>query len=241
MPKVLNLIGEKFSELTVISLFDLRNKKTRWTCFCRCGQFTIVSTGNLRNGHTRSCGCLKQQTKRYDNLVNQIFGQLTVISLSHIRNKKRALWNCLCECGNIVQVLGYNLKNGHTKSCGCYFEFVMKNRTGNKNPAWNDNLSEEDRINRNVLPENTKWRKLIVERDNYTCQLSGQVRGKLFAHHFDGWHWCKEKRFDLDNGITLSEKIHKLFHNQYGNRNNTREQFEEFRQRYNSGEFENKV
>jgi len=29
-------------------------------------------------------------------------------------------WNCKCDCGNEVQVLTYNLRNGNTKSCGCY-------------------------------------------------------------------------------------------------------------------------
>lgn len=28
-----------------------------WVCECKCGRKTIVSTGNLRNGTSRSCGC----------------------------------------------------------------------------------------------------------------------------------------------------------------------------------------
>ena len=43
---------------------------------------------------------------------------------------------------------------------------------------------------------------------------------------------------DLDNCITLSKEIHKLFHKIYGNRHNIKEQFEEFKHRYINKEFE---
>ena len=29
------------------------------------------------------------------------------------------MWECQCDCGNIVYVNGTSLKNGNTKSCGC--------------------------------------------------------------------------------------------------------------------------
>lgn len=32
----------------------------------------------------------------------------------------RAQWICECKCGNIVEVVGSQLRSGKTKSCGCY-------------------------------------------------------------------------------------------------------------------------
>ena len=32
---------------------------------------------------------------------------------------KRTMWECECDCGNVVTVCAGDLKNGHTKSCGC--------------------------------------------------------------------------------------------------------------------------
>ncbi|WNM55253.1 hypothetical protein CoNPh26_CDS0166 [Staphylococcus phage S-CoN_Ph26] len=52
--------------------------------------------------------------------------------------------------------------------------------------------------------------------------------GYLHAHHLDGYHWCKDKRYDLNNGVTLCKDHHFNFHKQYGYKNNTKEQFEEY-------------
>lgn len=55
------------------------------------------------------------------NLAGQRFGQLTVIEESG-RIRKEVAWKCKCDCGNYVTVAGYNLRSGHTRSCGCYMK-----------------------------------------------------------------------------------------------------------------------
>lgn len=53
-------------------------------------------------------------------MEQQRFGRLIVQSL-HSRDKKsNARWTCFCDCGNTSVVLGFKLKTGVTKSCGCY-------------------------------------------------------------------------------------------------------------------------
>ena len=51
------------------------------------------------------------------DLINRRFGRLTVIHQVPFVKDKR--WLCRCDCGNLTSVLGYNLLNGNTKSCGC--------------------------------------------------------------------------------------------------------------------------
>lgn len=54
------------------------------------------------------------------SLVGRRFGMLTVVQVSERRNKESAVfWHCICDCGVITEVVGGNLKNGLSKSCGC--------------------------------------------------------------------------------------------------------------------------
>ena len=55
------------------------------------------------------------------------FGRLVVleraadqVSLHPGSNAKRSVrWRCLCDCGAVVEVLGMNLRQEQTRSCGC--------------------------------------------------------------------------------------------------------------------------
>ena len=64
MPKKINLIGQKYGRLTVLSEAEkIRTPNGRshvaWLCECECGKQIVVRSECLRNGHTTSCGCKK--------------------------------------------------------------------------------------------------------------------------------------------------------------------------------------
>ena len=123
----LNLIGQKFGRLTVISKCDyLINKGAVWLCQCECGNTKEVAGKSLRAGTCRSCGCLKQESDRAPkgnviDLTGQKFNHLTVIKRDGSDQRGEAKWLCQCDCGNpqLISVLGSNLRTGHTQSCGC--------------------------------------------------------------------------------------------------------------------------
>lgn len=60
-------------------------------------------------------------------LKGQRFYMLTAIQRVGTDKEHNALWECTCDCGNVTIVPAAKLKNGHTKSCGCYH----KNYIGN--------------------------------------------------------------------------------------------------------------
>lgn len=74
----------------------------------------------------QSCGCQKQETLRdmmfnkpKEDLTGQRFGKLVVLGIDEDRKDGRLKFKCKCDCGNIVSVEGYSLKDSSTTSCGC--------------------------------------------------------------------------------------------------------------------------
>ena len=64
MPPFQDLTGKRFSRLLVVSYVGKsahKRPKTSWLCICDCGKETVVISGTLNNGTTRSCGCLKDE------------------------------------------------------------------------------------------------------------------------------------------------------------------------------------
>lgn len=54
-----------------------------------------------------------------DDLTGKRFGRLFVIRRAGSNDRHHALWDCQCDCGRTIRALGYNLKNGDLRSCGC--------------------------------------------------------------------------------------------------------------------------
>lgn len=100
-----------------------------WLCKCDCGNEVVVRGYNLRNGNTKSCGCLSKDniiTKCRINESGNRYTRLLVIKFAYTKNGK-AYWHCKCDCGNEVDVTADSLRRGNTKSCGCLHREIMSN------------------------------------------------------------------------------------------------------------------
>ena len=132
MGKIQDLTGQRFGKLKVVErtedhISPSGYKYVMWRCQCDCGNFINVRTTDLKNNHTQSCGCLHKEMlskAKLIDLTGQVYGRLTVIKrvddyISPSGDRK-VQWLCKCKCGKEVIVTGNNLKNGNSKSCGCY-------------------------------------------------------------------------------------------------------------------------
>ena len=61
-----NLVGQKFGRLKVISRAEDNVSKSGyrtviWNCICDCGNQVTVRGKSLKNGDSKSCGCLQKE------------------------------------------------------------------------------------------------------------------------------------------------------------------------------------
>lgn len=74
----------------------------------------------MRNGHTKSCGCIVKEQYKQDDLTGKRFGKLIVLKYNGTNgNGEGASYECQCDCGKIFFTRATSLRSGHVKSCGC--------------------------------------------------------------------------------------------------------------------------
>jgi len=120
--------GERFGRWTVIKraknyISPKGACASQWLCRCDCGNIKVVLGNTLRNGQSKSCGCLRRERaseSNRKNLIGMQFGKLTATEECVKRSKGGAIrWVCSCVCGNKITVPSGALTSGGTKSCGC--------------------------------------------------------------------------------------------------------------------------
>ena len=86
---------------------------------------------------------------------------------------------------------------------------AQKGRLSNN---WKGGVTKE-RVKAWFTPEYKKWRKAVLERDEYICSLCGiDVVGtkRYCVHHIIQFHEDVRLRLNVDNGITLCAECHHI-------------------------------
>lgn len=76
--KALDLTDQRFGKLVAIKRHDANTKhgSYKWICSCDCGQEIIVTSGNLRSGHTKSCGCRRRPHGYFGTRIYNIWSKM---------------------------------------------------------------------------------------------------------------------------------------------------------------------
>lgn len=121
------------------------------------------------------------------------FGKLIALSKDQEHRRK---WLCQCDCGNIISVLDYSLKSGHTQSCGC--KKLKNNGLTRRITASNDRLY-------NIWQS---MRKRCYSPSNKDYKNYGQ-RGITIC---DSWKdsYIEFYRWSLDNGYCDNLSIDRI-------------------------------
>ena len=126
--KRIDLQGQVFGKLTVISevLPHIKGTHWRWLCQCACGNTTIVMSGGLRHGGTRSCGCSQFRKRPFEWLYNRLLrtGESTKheVRLSYEDFLEYTCIKTCHYCGADITWHEYSSGLGVTRNSGYYLD-----------------------------------------------------------------------------------------------------------------------
>lgn len=180
-----DLIGQRFGRL-VVEEKAYKDTNQHWKCLCDCGNVIYPTTGNLRSGNTKSCGCV---AKERISQINKKHG------LRHTR--LYSIWvNMRGRC--------YNKNNNRYNSYGGKGIVVCDEWQGDQGfqnfydwaiqSGYKDSLTLERMDNsKNYCPSNCKWATMKEQQNHRTNNHYVTINGitKSFKE------WCDSGEYDV--------------------------------------------
>lgn len=173
-----DLTGQVFGRLTAIRPTEKRSRNgdIKWLCQCSCepGRFVEIAAISLRNGNTKSCGCLQREAVAETGKASVVMGT----RISNIRNSETTLRK---DNKTGVKGVSYEEKNrrwaAHLGFQGHGFKIWRKSfeeavETRRKMKAvheefleWWDGLSPEERAGAAASYENDKQAQYVLLKE----------------------------------------------------------------------------
>lgn len=197
MTKALELVGLKFSRLTVISQEPSKNGRTRWLCVCDCGKNVVVDGKSLTSGNTKSCGCQKRDSAiKFNHETKRRHGE----SFSRLYK----IWHSMkCRCS---QDIFKNHKGRGIRVCEEWLRSYESFRDWAILNGYRDDLTiDRIDVNKNYEPNDCQWAttkeqsrnkrtnriilgKTLVEWSEITGLNSSTIAGRI-----DKLGWSEKK------------------------------------------------
>ena len=165
---MLNLIEHRFGRLEVIEIAGRnRHKQTLWRCRCDCGAVIVTSTNALRQGHTRSCGCLKVEMLQAQARTHGMSDTPTYSSWEQM----------IARCRNTNNERYADYGGRGITVCERWLKFENFLADMGERPSLSHSLDRVD-VNGSYSPENCRWATRKQQQRNMRNSHFVEVNGQ---------------------------------------------------------------
>lgn len=183
MPKLIDLTGRTFGNLTVIKrvkdhITPKGTKIPMWECICNCGNKdpVIVRGDSLRNGSTKSCGCLAKKYREEFKTINYKHGG----SSNGRQTKLYSIWHGMKNrVTNPKQNRHESYIDKGINICDEWFNSFENFQKWALNNGYQEGLSiERIDIDKDYCPENCIWIPFSEQSKNTSRTINILVDNK---------------------------------------------------------------
>ena len=201
MPKYVDITGKRFGRLEVLGYAgNNKHGSALWRCKCDCGKETVVIGAMLRNGNTKSCGCMGLEKLKMGWKFQKHGGAGTRIYV---------IWRNMRQRCNNPKSPYYKYYGGRGISiCNEWDDFSVFEDWSLSN-GYADNLTI-DRINvdGNYEPSNCRW--VGIKEQAANKQNTRRIGGKTIKDISRESGACYETLLKRQNGGWKDEDITKV-------------------------------
>lgn len=214
--KFIDLIGQKFGRLVVIQkMNNNKHRQSRWLCKCYCNDknIVIVQGCHLKSGHTKSCGCLRDEIIRETGIKN----------IKHGHSKRKKITKIYISWHNMKQrCTNFNDKGykdyGYRGITICERWLKFENFNKDMGESWRPRLTiHRKNNNKGYYPENCVWittkeqnknkrNNLYITHNNKTQLLIDWVKETRIPYQT---LWARIYRYGWSTGKALTVLVSK--------------------------------
>lgn len=172
--------GDVYGLLTVVAKAPSVGRRYFWECMCRCGEFKVVRSDQLRAGRVKSCGCIWRSH-----------------GMTH--TKEYVVWSSMRErCRNPKKKDYAHYGGRGIGVCPRWMSFKNFYADMGAKPFDKASIERKD-VNGNYCPENCVWADSVQQANNTRSNVFITFRGRkqtmsMWAVEFGVNYWTVSAR-----------------------------------------------